>query len=356
MLPIYYIIKIPYWLLWILHKHTGKTIPLAVYCAEPLDYAVLEPVLSHLPGLTLIAKNKKTANWLYEKKIPFKRWPVFPEAVIMCRHAAHYFPLKGITKIGFRHGAYHFKAFAGIQYYNLFNVYFMTSREEVREAQAKGITTARALGFPKLDPAFDGTWTKEKLASFRQCLSLDPKKKTLLFTATWDKKGMSAMRLWINFISHLTGAYNVMVTVHPWMSKKYRSRLEHRKGIRFIHSPETLPYLMTADAVIGDISSILAEACALDKPMVTFRIPGSRRTLPEITELLDRISVRIENSTQLEEAIEECIRNPKALRKERKEAARLMFDRLDGKAGLRAAEIIRKILATSDGGRQIAKT
>lgn len=342
MIPSYYILKGPYCLLWRLAGRMGRRPAVAAFCAVPMDVALLRPVLKHLPAMPVVVKNRRTARYARSLGMTVRFWPVFPDAVIMCRHAAHLFPCESIVRIGFRHGAYTFKAFAGAKYYNAFDAYFLTGREELERAVRHGIRSARAVGFPKLDPAFDGTWTPEKLEPLRRKLALDPDKSTVIFTATWDRSGMSAVDRWARSLLPLTDRYNILATVHPWTSGRYVRAIRRTKGVRFIEDPDTLPYLLLADALVGDSSSIIAEFCGLDKPMVTFRVPSSRRSVPHVREMLDRISLRVDSAEELPAAIAAALGNPGKLRPARAEAARHMFDSLDGKAGLRAAEIIKK--------------
>ena len=314
---------------------------MVAYCADPLDFMILKPVLDHLPGIPIVAKNSRTAAYLRSQGIQSKRLPVFPRGVIMCRHAAHKFPEKRIIKIGLRHGAFHFKAFAGSRYFNAFDLYFLTSQKEVEQAVAAGIKTDLATGFPKLDPLFNGSINEEILKSVFRQAKLDPGKKTIIFTATWDKSGMSAIHLWIHKLPSFIDKYNVLITVHPWTSKKYREQLKKMPGVFFIQQPDVLPYLALADVMVGDTSSIIAEFCALDKPIITFRVAGTKRTVPEITRLLKKISIQIETVAELPRAIEISLKNPNERSAERQQANRLMFDRLDGQAGKRVAEIIK---------------
>lgn len=307
-----------------------------IYCTDPIDYLVLEPVLKYLPSIPIIVKNRKTAEFIKEKGKDYKRYPSFPKAVIMSRHATHKFPEDKVIKIGFRHGAYHFKAFSKAQYYNAFDIYFVTSQKEVKLAEEMGITSTEAIGFPKLDPAFNNTYCEGRLKSFRKNANIHQNKKTVIFTATWDRSGMSAIEKWIDILPKLRHQYNILVTVHPWTSRKYVGRLCHLEGIFFIEGPEVLPYLMISDVMVGDISSIIAEFCALDKPIVTFKVDGGKRMLQEITQLLQDISIRIENAGQLDDAIEACLRNPMEKSHQRQNANRIMFDRLDGQAASRA--------------------
>ncbi len=340
----YHLSKYPYRLLWHLLHMLGRTRDVAVYVSDPLDYVVLQPVLRHLPAVPFVVRNRRTARFLKQSGVTSQRMPAFPRAVIMCRHATHRFPERRILKIGFRHGAYHFKTFAKAQYYNAFDVYFMTSAREVEEARARGITTARAVGFPKLDPAFDATYDEEALEGIRSVACIDPSKKTVIFTATWDKSNMSAIGKWIDMVDALTHRYNVLVTVHPWMSSKYVNRLRKLKVARYLEHPDVLPYLLLSDVLVGDTSSVIAEFCALDKPIITFRVPTSTRTVPEISRLLADISIQINHTDELEEAIEESLTHPRAKSAERQQAIVDIFGVLDGHAGERAASVIRELL------------
>ena len=128
------------------------------------------------------------------------------------------------------------------------------------------------------------------------------------------------------------------------MSQRYVEKLKKKEGIFFIDDPDILPYLKLADVLIGDTSSIIAEFCALDKPIVTFRINKTKRTVPRITRLLEDISIQIDNIDQLNDAIEYCLNNLGEKSDARQKANRLMFDQLDGQAGRRAAEIIKDML------------
>ncbi len=339
-----YIYQYPYRLIWRALKSMNQLAQTVSYCADPMDYVVLKPVLKHLPPMPVIAGNRRTIRYLREQGIRAKKLPCFPQAVIMSRHAAHKFPEQKIVKIGFRHGPYHFKNFANVRYYNAFDVYFFTSRRELELAKGMGITCGRIIGFPKLDPVFDGSYDEQFISQFRNGLQIDALKKTVIFTATWDGSGMSAIHQWNDRIESLTDYYNILVTVHPWTSQHYIRRLKGLKNIHFIDDPNVLPYLMIADVLVGDMSSIIAEFCTLNKPIITFAVPETRRTNIEITSLIRDISLRITHFDDIRAAIEKSIEQPMEKSEQRLKATALMFDTLDGGAGKRAAKIIEEII------------
>ena len=331
----YYIYKYPYRLIWRIRRLFRKGFDLAFYCADPIDWIILSRLREYLPPLRIIASGNATKAYLRERGIAFQSMPAFPDAVIMSRHAAHKFPEKRIMKFGLRHGVYHFKRFTSARNYNLFDLYFVTSSREEEIARSLGIRSARAAGFPKLDPAFDGTYPEDRLDVYRRNCGLDRQKKTVLFTATWEKSGMSAVQLWKDRIGDLTNRYNVLVTLHPWISGKVRQSIAELPGIYFIADYDVLPYMLIADVMVGDTSSIIGEFCVLDKPIITFRVPDARRMLPEIRELLESISMRVATFDEMETALRRITEAGDDRKEQRVRANRIMFDKLDGLAGKR---------------------
>lgn len=337
----YYLWKYPYKILWKISKYLGKQVKIAVYIAEEMDYIVLESVIKHLPEVDYIATKSSIIKFLNTKGIHNIHRLAFPEIIIMCRHSTHRFPEEKIIKFGFRHGVYHFKAFAGTKYYNAFNLYFMTSPKEVDIAEQLGIHCTKSIGFPKLDNAFNGSISEEQLEKYKKEAGLEYNKKTIIFSSTWDGSGMSAVEKWADKLHLFTSEYNILVTLHPWVSEKYVRMVKSNKNVFFIDGPDVLPWLMIADVMVGDISSIIGEFCALNKPIVTFKISNAKRIVPEILDILSNISIQIDDTSMLGAALKHSIENPQEKSDERRKANSIMFDKLDGCAGRRAAyEII----------------
>jgi len=333
----YYLYSYPYKLLWIVADKIRKTKEVAFYCADPLDYEMFLPISKFLPNIKIIAKNKKTIEYLRKKNIQYAKMPSFPNVVIMARHMPYKFPVKKIIKIGFDHGLYQFKRWTAANNYNDFNIYFVSSDDQVETAKKLGIKTTKAIGYPKLDNAFNGLYDEKYLSDIKIKCKIDESKKTILFTSTWDVAGLSAIDKWVNNLDQLSAEYNILVTVHTWAKLKYKDYLRQNDKITFIGEHNTTPYLMISDLLIGDYSSIIGEFCAFDKPIITFKVPESERTIPEIIKLIKNISLQISSFDELTSAIKECIKDPDEKSEERKKANKLLFYKLDGEAGKRAA-------------------
>jgi hypothetical protein len=338
------LLRYPYTLLWHLVRSLSKPAPVVAYCAEVMDWQSLAPVLKHLAPVPVVTTNPGVKRYLREKGIACHGLPSFPRAVIMCRHATHRFPCSGIIKIGLRHGPYHFKRMTKAANYNRFDLYLFSSVADLKAAEAIGVRVGKAVGFPRLDPAFDGTITPGQLEELKRGRKLDPGKPVLLFTATWDRSGMSGIGHWYDKLEQLANSYNVVVTVHPWTAEAYVERIKATRGVGFLEEADLLPWLMLADICIGDTSSLLAECSALSKPIVTFRTPTARRSLDEIELILKDISLQVESFGELIKALETLISEPGLLREGQARANQTMFDILDGKASLRAAKEIIKLI------------
>ena len=331
--------------LWGLADMLHKATAVMFYVADPLDYAMFQPIRKHLDmDIHYVAKNAKSRAFLRQQNIPYKIYPAFPRAVIMGRHAAYKFPEKKIAKIGFDHGLYQFKRWTRAKYYNQFDIYFVSSENQVQAARQRGITTVRAVGYPKIDKMFDGSISRENLASLRQKLNLQPEKATVVFTSTWDVGGLSALTKWVDRVHELTPRYNILLTAHPWTKKTLLQKLKNIPGAFYLPEADVSPYLMLADVFVGDYNSLIGEFCALDKPIITFRTPSSERSVAAVRELIAEISDQVDTFDEVPAAIEQCLHHPRARSDARQKANRLLYKALDGKAGERAAQAIRELI------------
>lgn len=126
------------------------------------------------------------------------------------------------------------------------------------------------VGFPKSDELVNGKSTREQIIKE---LDLDPKEPIIIFAPSWDDKDAKRKGT-IDILPKLEtlGLKNLLVCVHEY--DKFFKTLE---GRRVIKSPNKNRYLLAADLLIGDISSIMIEYALLNKPMVQIDMFGDRR-------------------------------------------------------------------------------
>ena len=337
-----YYLNYPFYnIIWYILKIFRKKKKCILYCEDAFDIILYKNVGKYLQPVSIVAKNKKVREKLLSNGFKCDSLlPAFPDVVIMFRNMAWKFPCKKIIRIGFKHGAYNFKAHSKPHYYNMFDLFFLTSQSEINRVKSLGVSTELIAAYPKIDHLFDGSLNEEVLHKLRLSLNLDPTKKTLLFASTWDGSGMSAIEKWYDKISILKDKYNLLVTLHEWMSDKYKIPLKNNPDIYFIEEFDRMKYIALADICINDTSSLIAETNLLKKPLITFRVQKTNRTLDDVMSLIEKISIQIEDFSELENAIEKHLENPNLLIKEQDLISKIFFDEPDGLAGKRVADKI----------------
>ncbi|MCD8479377.1 MAG: hypothetical protein LRZ88_03500 [Candidatus Cloacimonetes bacterium] len=115
-------------------------------------------------------------------------------------------------------------AFPKAENYNLFDLYLFTSQRDLANAQSLGIKCGQVGGYPKLDPYLNakliGTGHSDK--------------NKVLFTATYDSSGMSAVHLWLKRLPDLTAKYEIYVSLHPWMSKAVKESIAGMSEVHYV--------------------------------------------------------------------------------------------------------------------------
>lgn len=338
----HWIAKYPYILTYRVLKLLRKPRTIVFYCSEFLDWEIFEPVQKHLKPVQVVSNKPRTRRLLAEKGVRAGRLPVFPKAVIMTRHSCDRFPAPETIRIGMTHGAYHFKKLTKAKNYNLFHQYLFTSDDGLNEARKIGVKIGVAVGYPKLDKALSGAYLPQEILELKRQAGIVDNKPIILFSSTWTASGMSALHRWIDRIEELKGIYNVIVTLHPWIDEAKRKYIRD-KGI-FVIKTNPADYIYLADIVVGDNSSLLGEACALNKPIITWKSPRGRRSVAKIEEMIASFSVQVDSWEEFLNAIDTCLENPDIKSSERQAANQIMYCSLDGKAGERAASEIVKLL------------
>ncbi len=333
------IIKIPYSLIWHIINFFRKEKVIAFYADNELDFVCFKNDYKYLKNTIIIAKNREVKNNLLKYNINAKIYPSFPNVIIMARHSLHKFPEKKIIKIGIKHGIYHFKTFISAKKFNKFDLYFMTSEYENNEAKQIGIINSISGSFPKLDDLFD----ENEINKFK-LIKNKYNKKILLFTATWDKSGVSAIEKWYDKLNNFTDEYEVFVTLHHWVSQNYIKKIKENKNINLITDYNLNKYLFIADVLIGDTSSIIGEFAALEKPIITFKIEAKGRLKENIINMLDDITYRITDVDEIKPILNKIWITGNEKLSNFPKYKNILFDLPLGNAGKQRAKLISEFI------------
>lgn len=340
------LIKIPYWLCWQIRRMTNHLHGVVFYVESTHDYQVMAYILPHI-GIPyhLAAKNKKIARALRQKGLHVLTWPVFPTVLIMARHAFHRFPIKAIRKIGLMHGPYYFKKMISARKYNAFELYLFTSPNVLNQARERGITCGVVGGYSRIDAFRDPRVTSQARNLTIQAKFSDSKQ-CLLIAATWDGSGQSAIDRWADHLDSLANKYNLLVSLHPMMSDGYVQKVRQSRGVYILDQDELYAGMMLADVLLCDTSSIIAEFCALDKPIITFHVHEGPRLTHDIMSMISDMSTQISEITELDSAVRRYQEQPELKRDERQRWRRIIFDDITISHGKKAAQMISKFITS----------
>ncbi len=205
----------------------------------------------------------------------------------------------------------------------------------------KGLSPAERIsvvGYPKIDAFLHSDFDP---GSFRKEIGLDPGKKTILYSPTWDDPDhySSFARFVVPVLRECTG-YNVILKPHP-NTLRYRpwhiARAYIAKGENsfiFLKTRSILPFMAVSDILLTDISSVSHEYLPFNRPMV-FLNPQQGRPIPNEHTWIWHCGDVVSEVKDLRWVLRENIGNPDRYNKERDAARKRVFLDFDGKSAFR---------------------
>jgi len=139
-------------------------------------------------------------------------------------------------------------------------------------------TRVVATGMPKLDPVFAGRHSRAALC---ERYGVAPSDRLVLYAPTFNED-LSSVYLFADRFAELAGPDRMLfVKLHgstrPDTIATYRAIAANTPGIVFVDDPNIAPYLGGADVLVSDVSSVMMEFMALDKPVILFNHPQMTR-------------------------------------------------------------------------------
>jgi glycosyltransferase involved in cell wall biosynthesis len=226
--------------------------------------------------------------------------------------------------------------------------------DRLRRYLDAGLVDERAallVGYPKVDCLVDGSLNRRAVV---ESLRLRADVPTVLYAPTWSPD--SSLHLMGEAVIHrlVETGFNVLVKLHDrsydltrrasggvdWMQRL--SVYDGHERVRVVRDADSTPYLMAADALVTDHSSVGFEYCLLDRPLVVLEAPrlaAHAMINPEKIALLRAAAEVVEAPADIEHAIVSQLRDPAAHARGRRLIAEEMFYR-PGTATDRAAAVI----------------
>jgi CDP-Glycerol:Poly(glycerophosphate) glycerophosphotransferase len=226
---------------------------------------------------------------------------------------------------------------------------------------AAGLVTAERaalVGFPKLDALVNAQVPARAKAS---ALGLDGSVKTAIYAPTFSPAASLQMHGEEIVRCLLQKGLNVIVKLHdrsldpdPAYSGgvDWRARFAAFEGSgRFLFAShgDSTEYLLAADVMVTDHSTIGFEFCALDRPLVVFDVPGlliAARVDPHKAQVLRSAADVVATTAELGDAVERALADPERRTVERREAvSEVFYD--PGQATARALDLCYALLESS---------
>jgi len=227
-------------------------------------------------------------------------------------------------------------------------------RKRIEEFGVRGSSEVHVVGYPKLDPIFQGRLDREAIMAR---WGLDPAKKTVLFAPTYKPTCIGKVR---EAILDQTRDHNLIIKLHQYSWRgKYAPHWHHRlyeKAVRrhphaVLVPPEEhsiLPFLYVADTMLSEASSTIFELLALGRVGIIFDLECDRLRhhdgMPILDEdnrmFLEDAFVHVSSAARIGQAVERALEPDAAMKARVEEMRNLLFYKLDGHASERIVGII----------------
>lgn len=220
---------------------------------------------------------------------------------------------------------------------------FFINRRRLQNYVASGAVDGnseaiRLVGMPKSDCLVDGTLRRN---SVLEANGIDPDRTTVLYAPTWTRfSSLNAMGE--DLVRRLVDAgYQVLVKLHD--NSLDRGAFVNSGGIdwiarltpilaqghgRMITSSDASPWLVAADVLITDHSSIGFEYLLLDRPLVRIVMPeliSGADIGSEYVDLMAAVATSVENAAGAVAAVDAAVANPAHLSAARRALAAELF-------------------------------
>jgi glycosyltransferase involved in cell wall biosynthesis len=193
------------------------------------------------------------------------------------------------------------------------------------------------IGYPKADSLVDGTYHR---ADVLKSLNLDPAIRTVVYAPTWSPYS-SLNTMGEEVVERLQAeGLQVVVKLHDrsydrrergsggvdWAERL--SRYESHPRVRVVRQADSSPFLVAADAMVSDHSSIAFEYMLLDRPVIVIDRPELIRAAGvnrDKVVLLRSAADVVYDVDGVVQAVARAIAEPQRLGTERRSVAALLF-------------------------------
>ncbi len=316
-----------------------------LFCQYPYAFGILEPIMQ------VLKERKQDYLWFLTENLkegfPFQDEPhtfdleklvSYNSDAIFCpgNEVPHY--VRGVKTQIFHGLAGEKKGHFKIRHY--FDLYltqgpFFTRRFNRMKRRHRNYEVVET-GWPKLD--IYGKKADKYNSDKATLLEKHKASKMILYAPTFSPSLTSASFL-LKELEKLAQKkdYLILIKFHDKMAaeliQQYRKLAADNKNIIFEEEPNIVKFLLMADLLISDTSSVVYEFLLLDKPVITFRNNSENILWSDIKD-----------ASQLQQAVEKNLQQD-PYREERKEVISSYHPYSDGKSAERMVDAVEQYIA-----------
>ncbi|HVP56821.1 MAG TPA: CDP-glycerol glycerophosphotransferase family protein [bacterium] len=227
-------------------------------------------------------------------------------------------------------------------------------KRRIEEFGVEGASEILVVGYPKLDPIFQGKLGRDQIM---RRWNLDQSRPTVLYAPTYKPTSLSQIR---EKILAATEGYNLIIKLHDyswrgryaphWHHRIYEKAVPEYPHARLVPPEEhnILPFIVAADTMISEASSTIFEFLALGRVGIIYDLACDRLKhhdgMPILDEdnrrFLDKAFVHIGSPDQIPAAIDRALNADAAMKANLEQARNELFYGLDGHASDRIVDVI----------------
>jgi hypothetical protein len=232
-------------------------------------------------------------------------------------------------------------------------------KQKIFKHNVQGKSRIEVVGYPKLDPFFNGEYDREKILGN---IGLDPKLPTLIYAPTYKPTSIDFIR---EGIFDQCKEINLIIKLHQysWRGKyapKWHHRIYQRNIDNYSHAYlvsgddyNIMPFLAASDVLLTEASSTMFEFLAMGKIGIIYDLPCDQLKHSDGQSILDEDNrnflkdafIHINSPSQIRDGFNRALNPPREYLKNAENWKNKLFYKLDGQASSRIVDRILDLLS-----------
>lgn len=235
-------------------------------------------------------------------------------------------------------------------------------RQKILEHGVQGKSQIEVVGYPKLDPFFNGDYNRDKILN---SIGLNPALPTLIYAPTYKPSSIDYIK---NEIFPQCRDINLIIKLHQyswrgkyapkWHHQIYQRSIANFKSAYLVPSNDynIMPYLAASDVLLTEASSTMFEFLAMGKTGIIYDLPCDRLKHSDGQSILDEDNrnflentfIHINSPAQIRDGFNQALHPPPDYLRNAENWRKKLFYKLDGKASERICSKIMEMFTTGE--------